>query len=67
MTKGIERWTYKSKAEVEALSDAELLKIEKELMDAVRLFWNAGVRMTDEMFWQFCVVPDVVRKRGLKR
>jgi hypothetical protein len=66
MTHNVENWTYKTKAEIEALSDAELSELQKALFESIRLFWNAGVKMTDEMFWQFCVVPGICKARGIE-
>lgn len=65
MTKNVENWTYKSKAEIEALPDNILMKTYKELTGAIKAFHNANVPMTDEMFWQLMVIPLEIQKRNL--
>ncbi len=65
MTPNVRHWKYKNKADIEALSDDQLLKLEKDLADGIRLFNEMKTPMTDEMFWQLCVVPDEVKRRNL--
>lgn len=66
MTTNIENWTYKSKKELEALNDDQLLKVEEELGFAIREFRRFQINLTDEMVWQLMVVPSIVHERGLK-
>lgn len=65
MTENIENWTYKSKAEIEALDDATLVTVNTELAAAIKVFHDMRVPMTDEMFWQLMVIPEEVEKRKL--
>ncbi len=66
MTKNVGNWTYKSKAELEALGDNQLLEVEKELSEAIRTFRTAMIPLSDEMVWQLMVVPQVMAARNLK-
>lgn len=65
MTNNVENWTYKSKAEIEALDDKTLVQVQKELSEAFKMFGQHKVAATDEMVWQLMVVPGVVASRGL--
>lgn len=65
MTHNVENWTYKSKAEIEALPDDKLIKVRDGLFEAIALFHKHNTKLTDEMVWQFFVVPEVCRERGL--
>lgn len=65
MTANIENWTYKSKAEIQALDDTTLLAVQQELTNAIKLFHQHKIPMTDEMFWQMCVIPEEVAARKL--
>ncbi len=65
MTKNVENWTYKTKAEIEALSDEKLCEVFKDLVDAIIFFAQYVQPMSDEMFWQLCVIPGEVKKRKL--
>lgn len=67
MTANIENWAYKSLAEVEALTDADLARVHSELCKAIRLFNKARCPMTDEMFWQLMVIPGEVEARRKRK
>ena len=66
MTKNVENWIYKRKAEVEVLDDVTLMEVYRELTDAIKMFHNFHIPITDEMFWQIIIIPTEVAKRKLK-
>ncbi len=63
MTANINNWTYKSKAELEALSDQDLNNVYQELTKAIKVFKSANTPMTDEMVWQLLVLPKIINDR----
>ena len=62
----VANWRYKNKAEVEALTDAELIEEAKDMYNAMRLFSRFRIPMTDEMFWLFVTVTRLLSDRNLK-
>lgn len=63
----VENWTYKSKAEVEALDNKTLVDAYKDLCTAIKNFSNAHLPWTDEMFWQFVVINNILSARKLNK
>lgn len=66
MVKNVKNWQYKTKVEIEALNDADLIKLDEELTKAMKLFSQHKVEFTDEMVWQLMVVPGIMVERHLK-
>jgi len=65
MTKNIENWTYKSKAELEVLDDKTLIQLDKSLTSSLKAFRTAMIPPTDEMVWLLMVLPQVMSERNL--
>lgn len=64
-TWNVDRWRFKNRDQVRALTDNELIEEWRELTSAIQLFHKHQTSMTMEMFWLFAAIVAIATERQL--